>query len=1642
MADTSPIKNNLLTFAGSEAFRNALISKNLKPYKTEGSYSYDVKNQNYPIVFGEKVPVDTPNISLDLFENAKAATIVNVYGETTKIDGSDLIAGTGAVSYQQAGTGNVQVLTSEQQVGYSQSVAELELLSEFYIDSAAVVNRYIPQDGYIYSYISTEKILPKKQTGGNEYPNFDFKLDDALGTLPYFDNIFAISIGTGVISSESYLQQISTVFLQDALQERISREIYRNTVGRVNLAAFSDPFQASLLASGQEPLIYKNYSITVPDGVFDQASFLIQRFSGTYIPTSPIEGDYFSEPQRQKGTAGQLIDTTSNPINKPATPLSNPSIKFLNNTGSGQKNVLFNSLGYNRFKPEYEQNTTQIGLAIDNVFDKNNTLTNFYVGDSTNDVSKTTSPSDLVPIDAYGNVTSTIVFGPDEVGKIYEGEQIDQVYNFGLKTTINGPGGVFSDIALKDPTGGFSWVSIKNNQSAGYYPTPGGGIGSQSQSYLQGVGQNFTSSQSTKLKPSADSPETGFRAGSILDETQRIIDSAPASGAKRLVHVGNAMNQLSKVFNDGYKEMTKGSRVMKFVNQNGTQVGVEYGRVFTKDIPYLTYSNLQSTIANTSGLETNGNIRRFTNSIVDSTYNLNIAPLAGQASTNIKDGKVKKYMFSIENLAWRGTAEFESLPDCEKGPNGGRIMWFPPYDITLGSEQSNPKFNSTNFLGRPEPIYTYENTERSSSISWSIIVDHPSVSNLIVKKVLENTDDDTATQVAASFFAGCQKYDIYELAQRYNTLSKTTIEQLYQEILQSNQTTDEEKKEALNEAGDTGGQGTTESPTNLLGDFVNYGFYFPYVFSGTESTTNYTSIYESYYDNRNSYIGGLDSIKMSLFVNNVLPGNYDKMTQLREEIKNILENEQGIIEITLNGSKIPGRADNAIISLAWFDSAVLFFTESVLSNNKTIKSYVDDGKIVFKRQNLGSENTVSGLTTSEGTGNDINCNQPNGSFPQTSFNSAACRAVRISNITVSPNKPTQSSGPETTNDDNIPNPDAKVGLKPEQNQSLQTKLKNVSKKIIRELLTECNYFEVIQQTDKIILDSIKNKFKFFNPAFHAITPEGLNSRLVFLNQCVRPGRTIPTKSEENTEAKITDSFNTNFGTPPVLVLRFGDFYNTKIIPNSLQIAYENMWDFNPEGIGFQPMIAKVTLGFSMIGGHGLARPVEKLQNALSFNYYANTEMYDERADETESTEAVDNALIESLRNEEPLVTVNNVNDTKQNEGGTLVGNIISSQRNDAGIETGTTRYNEFFNGFVDVTKNYFTTIGNTYQTLTNEYNLGVWAQINHDRYYTNGYYDNIFNFQGSTLNILGKQGNWETSLNVIGNFIKTNADNGTDTLIQKVNSALNIDTQTKNKIRENYKSFINDTLINNFTQIAIYIQQITDSQLNFTKYMAKMDLVADSADGKILANGASKLYVLGGTPESGSDTITQFRNDYFQIMTDSVNFYNYGLNKIFLPDSLTSGNTTSYSPIIPFTNSNDNYVYTILSNVIINNSKRKDFFDYLVKDTQSEYKNIARNLIKDFVENNWLFEFTVEKNAEQEFLTDFTTTTEYQSYIKYNPTVEGVSVTTRQRDFTFTTDAPFNAVNYYRRLALENIYKTVNTDNNINIFNGKKQFDN
>lgn len=117
--------------------------------------------------------------------------------------------------------------------------------------------------------------------------------------------------------------------------------------------------------------------------------------------------------------------------------------------------------------------------------------------------------------------------------------------------------------------------------------------------------------------------------------------------------------------------------------------------------------------------------------------------------TPTRDGskKVEECMFSIENLAWKGATM--GLSEEQKGPRGGRIMWFPPYNLKF-SENVNVSWNENNFIGRGEGIYTYINTTRTGTLDFTLLIDHPS----IINKVEGVSDDDLL-----DFFYGVKKLE-------------------------------------------------------------------------------------------------------------------------------------------------------------------------------------------------------------------------------------------------------------------------------------------------------------------------------------------------------------------------------------------------------------------------------------------------------------------------------------------------------------------------------------------------------------------------------------------------------------------------------------------------------------------------------------------------------------------------------------------------------------------------------------------------------------------------------------------------------------------------------------------------------------------
>ncbi len=160
---------------------------------------------------------------------------------------------------------------------------------------------------------------------------------------------------------------------------------------------------------------------------------------------------------------------------------------------------------------------------------------------------------------------------------------------------------------------------------------------------------------------------------------------------------------------------------------------------------------------------------------------------------------------------------------------------------------------------------------------------------------------------------------------------------------------------------------------------------------------------------------------------------------------------------------------------------------------------------------------------------------------------------------------------------------------------------------------EYHFFKKLQNEDPIIWSRLTDKLRYFDPAFHSMTPEGFNERLTFLHQCTRQGNTLTMSDNNGSTAN-----NLAFGRPPFCILRIGDFYNQMIVIDSININYAVSdglsWDLNHEGIGVQPMLATISINFKFVGGGDMTGPVRRLQNAMSFNYYANTSLYDNRAD--------------------------------------------------------------------------------------------------------------------------------------------------------------------------------------------------------------------------------------------------------------------------------------------------------------------------------------------------------------------------------------------------------------------------------------------
>jgi len=1659
------MSESALSFASTSSFRNSLIARNLAPYNIQGVYSPPISNINYVTVIGDLSVVDSPN---DLVGNSpfpKDLYPLNEYGP-------------------EGGYSNV-VINNKYPIKpnkgeYDPNDTELDLVNEFYIDAAYIENRYGPQGGFM-----SMVVIDSIQNNNKLYtPYWEPPTFIPSSYSPYQVLLSKDPTGSdGLLSQDSFIARLGAQTLRNLLQDRIDVENAQTNGAAGNLDSFSNPLNSGLLVSGRIDTTPKIYKITVPEFGLGTTQSLSSRLSANYFPASPIPGDYFKDTPINAGASNQIASglnvvnqLTGGAVGGILNVLRNPSQIFLANTGNGQRSILFSNLDYNRYQPGYDKNLGGAATATQFVLDQLVAPSGeFYVGSRNADPSTITSPPNQIPIDEFGRQVETPVYGPSELGILYEGN-VGNI-NFGLA------GKSFTDGGGID--GQFVWTSPKYKGNAGYKATPGGGAGSLDKEFNQ-INSQYTSNESTNLS---------FKSSSILDETQRLIDSADrVTGISRLKHVGNAINQVSKVFNDGYKELTKGSRVLSYVdNTTGGEAGIEYCRVFTKDTPYYTYNDLQKT----DGITTSG--RRFVNSVFDNTYNLNIAPLKNPGSTNIQPNEkgqliAKKYMFSIENLAWRTSSRpgftYDDLPVCERGPNGGRVMWFPPYDLSF-NDTSSANFTTTNFLGRPEPMYTYNNTNRTGTVSWKIIVDHPSVMNTIIEKQLKGQKKEQIDSIIDSFFAGCVKYDIYELAKKFNMLKPSDI-YTYQEELNNPRLTGEELQGINREIqkdvppGATDGQATPSSTkvtteqedpeqNSFKEKYAELSFYFhddvPGPPSGEQADQPFDQTYSAYQGLLPQYESNADSlfgsssafckksgtVKVSEnknttvdtgksyqqycteaknvkgFFDTIIEPNFKKVAQNDSnfivDAANIVEKGGTItIEMVGSASALGSQDYNKTLSKRRTDS-VIQYLKSVTSGNKNLSQAIDDKKIIIKEPTGDGEDTV--IPKGEGDyGFEVNCrNDVTGGNESLSDKSKAqkfsvyamaCRRVMMKTITVTlPPVKVESevkTDPETqdTTPKTITEQTKIIPPRVQPTVNITKKLKEgISKKILRNLFSECDYFEVIQREDPMIFQTIKEKIKYFNPAFHSMTPEGLNARLTFLNQCVRPGETIPIIGADG-RPKYNDAVNTSFGAPPILVLRIGDFYHTKIVPGNLSFSYENnLLDINPEGIGVQPMIVKVTLSFSMIGGHGLAKPIDQLQNALSFNYYANTEIYDERATPTDdSYKKIDKELEKLILAGEQGANSNNVTNPATNNGGDTIGEIQTNIPIPDG-QTGVTSYQKVMDKFFDDTVTYYNNVVNQMEKLNLSYNYGIVQLVNNERQFTSGtlYKDGQ---QGTSPEILwGQPLNDETKLTKLFNDVLSDITSNTNPILTKLiktstNSGWSVDSPEIQELKLNLTNYIKNLTSDFSNGIKTTYTELVNYEIGYVQKFRELNLLETFTDGKILEGNIPRVYNISSTDEVSKSSnikgetvpLTTFQEldfDYQKIVT-SLEKYNTLLDskKITTKELYNDGD---FELAKGSWDLSDKLFFMVISRVLDNRNKKQEFITALTKGTAVSKNNFKRKL--ENAVDSLDRKYTKELREEEEIFKKFRKTKDFKGYV--NSPIEKLYPKGKTRKFTYTT---------------------------------------
>ena len=1016
------------------------------------------------------------------------------------------------------------------------------------ISNEKKTNKYGPES--LVSYDSdVQEVLVKANTGliqynpgiQNDFRDEIFNRTLGVGIIPFS------TIGSGINykpdgENISELDRIARERRGFEVKERIKINFIDETIGSVNLNPLS-------LLTGND-LFQKDFAITRPARFIGRAAQFLSDLGGFSLPTSILQDfDFNLSIFNKDGSLSNQADP--NILNEIDVKSS-----LLNRTGKATREVLFDNISNNKYGPNFEEDYE---VKNDGTY-----LTPFP-----------DTPLESVTGDKYGGF----------YGK-YEPIGI-------VNKSISTDAGLGPEKAINEYT-----INDNEKPDTTYLGTPSE-IKARSANYGT-VNEKFD----WRIRRGDNSRFDNKFTKGILQYTQNLVNKSKLGDAAGYIGYFDSIGKVGAINEIGYHQSgevsggsitsaperpSRGNTTRNYDFESG-KGGDYYCRSWSSRKKYHTWNDLIRKSGNWwRGQESNKNMTmnwgegsKGVPKIAFDEGDTDILILKTLKSGT--QGAAIPYMFSIENLAWKDAPQYVELPECEKGSNGGRIMWFPPYDINF-SENNSVNWESTSFIGRGENIYTYNNSERSGTLDFTVIVDHPAVLNQIRKDFSSKISSDEQYH---SFFAGCDIGTLRSLVDKQTTQTETTV-------AQPNLTTETKPCDV------------TKPPFNEI------KIYFE---NSRNASTNVgrvvdLDLYEVVYPNIS-----LDGVNQGEWPNNASlypcgPAsantynylNLETVSQNKiNELVKFLISEDGknykIKIVAYTSVDSPTSTYNQELATARATSTKEYLYNKLIGleteppplyGNPSYPSYPTEKDLVNNPDRWdvkGEANPDSqNLTGSVAYGNpcdNLNSNDPN---------SRTSKEARYAIITLEENKAIQNNLLQGITKDN----------KKDAIDKFQNERNDLVNQFAKEFITECEYFEAIKRDQPFVYTSLQEKIKGFHPAFHSMTPEGLNSRLTFLNQCTRQGPQI---------LDSTKPQNMVFGRPPICVLRIGDFYNTKIVVDSVNISYDPLqWDLNPEGIGVQPMLAKVTMSFKFIGGSSLGGPIKQLQNAVSYNFYANTGVY-------------------------------------------------------------------------------------------------------------------------------------------------------------------------------------------------------------------------------------------------------------------------------------------------------------------------------------------------------------------------------------------------------------------------------------------------